>query len=215
MAPKRIVGKKPKAVQGMQDAIVADGQPITADSIAAQSYDKRKAAFTAFASMLKDSFPSQYQMYKDYKNDRDKREHLARLMVDPMEGGAIVTNNTERSVDNSTQGNEQWLHESQIAGPQFLNDARMAQVLCESGDLQDRPSELPSLAARGFKQYYFSWSLYQNTISKRQIVGASCSGSVDADQYKEVVDSMVAPINGFTPHEGPSGQGEADTQQKK
>ena len=86
------------------------------------------------------------------KSDSDRMPWLAQYTIGPEQAttkGFVRTTafNTVKQDDDAA-----WLHESQIAGPAYLNDAIAAKVLTNSGELESRPSESPSFVAEGLKQ---------------------------------------------------------------
>ena len=98
----------------------------------------------------------------------------------------------------------------------WLNDAEAAKVLCESGDLEPRPHEYPALAAKGWKQYEFSWSKYCTKAGYREEAGTHAEGDMSAEQYEEVTKHLRTN-RGSNPRKraAPKAAREPETAEKK
>ena len=75
--------------------------------------------------------------------------------MDPQTATCVGFNKTTAYDESSKTGQTAWLHLSELGGPQWLNDMKMAEVLVASGDLASRPSQYQALADEGYKQYEF------------------------------------------------------------
>ena len=126
--------------------------------------------------------------YKSLKTDSARRELLASFVLDPTVGVSKGFNMTcvEKTDLQTTVG--RWMHQSEIAGPDGLNDPSLAKVVCESGDLEER--EYPALAAAGEKQFWFSKDAISKTIGTKKRSGVENTAELTPDEYKVVQASM-------------------------
>jgi hypothetical protein len=104
-----------------------DPNNITGEDIKDWSNNKCNGLFNALRSNLTND-PD--------KRDRDRRVWLGRFIVDPKSGGCKCLSTTTIYNTKSVDETEQWLHESEIAGPNYLNNKEMAKMLCTSGELE-------------------------------------------------------------------------------
>eukprot|EP00959_Pyramimonas_sp_CCMP1952_P362764 7596740-Pyramimonas_sp.AAC.1 len=81
--------------------------------------------------------------YMKLKADADRRDWLAKFVVDPSTGGSTASSGTTVTKRDTEKEVDEWLTEKQLGGPQWLNDPYAAKILCESGDLEDRPHRYP------------------------------------------------------------------------
>ena len=115
--------------------------------------------------------PSVRGDYTKLKTDADRRSWLAQYVMDPKTATSTGFNRTTAVNSSMKVGNGQWLHESEIGGPRFLNDSKAAAVLCGSGELDARDSEFESLAKQGWKQFFFPWEMIQKCTGWKQEAG--------------------------------------------
>ena len=87
-----------------------------------------------------------------------------------------------------TDANGQWLHESEIGGPRFLNNPEFAELVCASGQLASRPSEFTALAEKNIKQYYFTWETVRESH-----MGASWLAEQKVIKRKAPVEKIESP----------------------
>ena len=67
--------------------------------------------------------------------------------------GISTTTTTDGETDKKAG---RWMTQAQLAGPDGFDDPEQANNVCGSGDLDDQEHELPSLAKKGVKQYFFN-----------------------------------------------------------
>ena len=77
-------------------------------------------------------------------------------MMDPASGGGYGENFVERLSRREGEATEEWLTESQIGGPLYLNSPELAKVMVAS--LPSKPHKNAALAAKGIKVYKYEHS---------------------------------------------------------
>ena len=189
MAPlKRAeVEKIPKQVELARAAL--NGKEVTADNLKAAMSSKD---LNNLASSFRNSMtPAVKDEYKQLKSDSDRRAWLAQYVVDPKQATTTGFNRTTAVNEQMKEGAGQWLHESEIGGPRFLNDPEAARILCESGELESRPSEYESLAKVGKKQHYFNWELFRKKTGFRDEAGVEAQADLKPDEYSDIKKHMT------------------------
>ena len=111
--------------------------------------------------------------YSKLASDGERRAWLAQYIIDPQAATLTGFNKTTAFNTSSKDVEVRWWHESQIA--KFLCDDEMANVLRKSGELQERSSEFPSLAAKGHKRYAFSRSMARQSTGVTEEAGVNVS----------------------------------------
>ena len=114
--PKGGGAKLPKPVQMARDALLAKGiTDVTADSLkAALSAKQYNALCNSFRTTMT---PNTKKMYSGLRTDMERRAWVAQYVVDPETACCQGYNRVEAINEKTQQGTEQWLHESEIAGP--------------------------------------------------------------------------------------------------
>ena len=138
------------------------------------------------------------EKYKSLETDEQRREYVAHYIMAP---DVAVNEGFNRTTVKDEEVNEsatQFLTESQLAGPQWLNDAAQARILCASNYLDDRPHELPPLAAEGIKQYEFSWAILRRNTGWCKIAGTSTKSELTPAEYEKVTRDIDNA--GLQPH---------------
>ena len=130
-----------------------------------------------------------FAMYKALKTDAERRDWLASFIIDSSCGSCEATASTTVSKSNVEQGEGQWVTESQLAGPLFLNDAQHATVTVKR--LISRPHEDPELAADDVKQYWYVKETVQVGTSVNDAVTARTTAELSAEDYEVVRDVMT------------------------
>ena len=176
--------KIPAPVQQVRDIL---GSEITAEKL--QLVDK--ALLNKLANNMRNTMQeSPKKAYKACKNDAERREWLAFYCMDPV--GAINEGfngqvNYDEQVDDK---GEQWLTESQLAGPNYLNDKDHASICIKAKYFDEQPHEAKALADEGIKQYLFSWTIFRRKTGQRKEAGVSSKRELSADEYKQVQEQM-------------------------
>ena len=134
------------------------------------------------------------QVKNDYKSncasDAERRAWLAHYVLDPASAVHKGYNRVEVHESEQKKVQGQWLHEAQIAGPNYLNCKELTKLILP--ELTPRLSQFKALAEKGLQQYYFSMEMMESTIGKAQTAGVYSEGDMAADQAVAVRDSMLA-----------------------
>eukprot|EP00959_Pyramimonas_sp_CCMP1952_P231532 4839547-Pyramimonas_sp.AAC.1 len=83
----------------------------------------------------------------------ERREWIAQFITDPSACRRSGYTTTKAVDSRMSEDGEEWVLQSTLAGPLWLNDKETAHILCDSGDLESRPSTYPSLAQKGMKEF--------------------------------------------------------------
>ena len=198
--------KVPKAVQQARDAL--RGMEINADTIkkilSAKDYNN---LCCNFRNQMSASVKSEY---KALSGDEERRNWIAQYVLDPHTTVASGFNKTTAYIGNETLKEYRWLHESEIASEQFLNSKEMAAMLTKSGELESRPSEFPSLAAEGYKQYWFNVSRVRASHGWTQEAGTSLKSDLKEEEYKEVNAKILSESSGSGKRKTPTPKVESE-----
>ena len=181
--------KLPKAVQLAREKVALAGfEQITPQALmsALSKAELNKLGNINRAAM----HPPTKAKYEALKTDSDRKSWLAHYVVDPTTATCSGYMRVEAFNTKINRGTEQWMHESEIAGPKGLNCPRLAKILCQSNTLPDQPSEYAALAAAGEKQYLFDRSNYVKDTGAKEVNGAVANTELQADEFKEVAASL-------------------------
>ena len=178
--------KVPRPVQEARQKLA--GKPINAETIveALGRAGLNKLAGCARYNMV----DSVRDKYNQFKTDQQKREWLAQYVLDPKIAKCTASNETAATDEKLAEEDEGWLYESQIAIK--LNDKEMAKILCESGELQDRPADHEALNKAGYKQYWFVSKHFLNRTGTKQTNAVRAEVELSTDEYNEVKEHMAS-----------------------
>ncbi len=86
----------------------------------------------------------------------------------------------------------EWIHVSEIGGPQHFNDMALAEAMAENGDFGEcRISEYPNAAKLGRKQYWYSTEKVSDITGTRQNNGVVSKVTLAADEAREVREELT------------------------
>ncbi len=179
--------KLPKPVVAAREKLA--GVEITKDTL---FRFLAKSELNVLASNMRNTMlPEAKEKYGRLKSDSDRRAWLAQYVIDPKTTTNMGFNSTTTYNEEVKVGKTLWLHESEIAGSKFLNDPEMARIICNSGELEARPSEHTALAEKGYKQYYFCKEELKKYTGVREEAGVQAEAQLRDDEYAEVQADMV------------------------
>ena len=121
---------------------------------------QRNAVYSCLNTTLKAHFPNRFDDYAKMEWEK-KREWLAAFVVDPASGGSVVINTTSREIENTRKGAENWLTQTQLEGPGYLNSKELAAIAIES--CESRPHDT-SEALRKAGVLEYKW-----TVNSREV----------------------------------------------
>jgi hypothetical protein len=179
--------KVPKPVVAARGKL--QGEEITAENL---TKFLNKAELNNLANSFRNTMTAQVKDdYSKLKSDADRRGWLAQYIIDPQTASCSGFNKTTAFNKTSSDTEACWLHQSQIAGPNYLNDPAAAAILCASGELADRASEFASLAAKGWKQFYFSMAMVRTSTGSKDENGVQADSDLQGGEFTEVKDHIV------------------------
>ena len=85
-----------------------------------------------------------------------------------------------------------WVLQSVLEGPNYLNDKIAVQALIDAGELESRPCKYQSLAAKGYMEYKVTSEFLRLMKGKRQENGVSSMADLKAEEAAEVKDAINA-----------------------
>jgi hypothetical protein len=130
--------------------------------------------------------------YKQLRTDDERRSWLAQYVVDPDSAACKGFNKTSAYNTSESRSASRWLTQAQLASASCLNDNDAAKTVCESGDLESRLHELPSLAAKGVKQYYLSENYDFHAAGLKDEAGVSAESDLHSGELEEVKEHMLS-----------------------
>ena len=128
--------------------------------------------------------------YKELKTDEERREWLVYYLIDPKSAVNTGFNKTTAFDEEANKRNEQWITEEQMSGPNYLNSASHAKIVCDSKVFDVQDHEIAALANAGVKQHLFSWSRLERTTGFRKEAGIEATAELTADEYTQMRDHM-------------------------
>ena len=194
MGRGKIVDKTsmPKALAQLKAELVKKGQ-FTEEAVQKMSSAELKNSYSALNDRLKDMFPDLHPKYKTHTKETEKRAWVFAFMNDPVSGGSSCLTMFERRVEEVTNENEEWVHLNELIAPTRLNSPEDATIMISGGDIEERPSEYPSMRAAGKPQYL--WNKVTKSLVKKKIISTSVSNEneMTGDQFKTVAAAMNDP----------------------
>ena len=190
--PDESAQKIPKSIEKCREFLLAQGHQITAESVSTLPHALANPVTTLLRARLTGD---QKVEYKALKDDSSKRDWLAQFIADPKVPGAKRGFNTHTAI-NSQEGlvQAEWLLESQIGGPKWLNDMALASELCRSGELDDQPSRFKCLAEKGVKEYRWSRSIQRKLTGWKDEAGCEHSAEINAPEFEQVRDAIKSTL---------------------
>ena len=179
--------KVPRAVQRARDAL--RGLDVTAENL---KKVLGKKEFNTLANNMRNNMGETVkQEYKKLTTDDERRKVLAFYVLDPKT--CTLTGWNSQVVFNKSKSisDWRWLHQSEIASPLYLNSEHLAEQLCKSGELEDRPSEYACFAAKGLKQYHFHTGMMRKENGNKTEAGTSAKTDLAQAEYEKVSNSMM------------------------
>ncbi len=179
--------KVPKVVERARAAL--HGCDITPSSLKDKLSNKE---LNNLANTFRNTMPPEVKdEYGKLRSDSDRRQWLCQFVLDPHVASTRGFNKTTAKNSVNSEGQAQWLHLSELAGPIHLNNKELAKALVESGELQERWSEYASLAALGEKQYYFSKETLKRKTGFMEEAGVEAQSDLKSEEYTEVKEHII------------------------
>ena len=181
--------KIPKAVQRARDLMEESGAEVNADTIKA---NLTPTEFNSLCSGFRQNMAKNPQLKKAYTatNDAGKRQWIAQYVLDPEACLLTGTNTSSVALTNKSKSEVQWLTFDQLAGPDWFASKDHATIVTESGDLEERDHELPSLAKKGVKQWKYQKSHEATIASHTESASVSASCELKPDEYDQLKEHM-------------------------
>lgn len=184
------LGSVPKALITAREAL-GDSPKIDGAALkSALTSTQFRAVTDAFRNAMKGS-PAMQADYGSAATNVQRRNMIASFVLDPDMCKAKGCNRTIVENKELDQVCGAWLMESQIGGPEHLNNPEAAKILCESGELPVRDHEYESLNAAGIKQYWFTKAHLLKSTGRVETAEASLDIDLAKDEYQSVVDKMA------------------------
>ena len=184
--------KLPKPVQDARALLAKHHMEITAQNL-------RDLLPTKLLNTLQTTFRNKMTDFEKKKHKTENRDSqaqwLANFIIDPKDWRGSCYNSTTVNESEEEKKTKVWITQSQMGGPNYLNDAAAAKALCDSGTLASRAHEYEALAKLGKEhdQHEFDTSMTLSSQGWVESAGIRRDGDLNADEYAQVRDAMVAP----------------------
>ena len=96
-----------------------------------------------------------------------------------------------------------------------MNDPDAARVMLDTQSLPEQPHEVPSLAASGWKQHYFTWSKTRTTAGKKGTAGTEGTATLTSEQYESVTEHLKKSQAAVSKKRPSPKQKEPESEEKK
>lgn len=140
--------------------------------------------------------PDQKKAYKTADRDA-KAAWISQYLVDPKAGIVKGFNCVTAKLVKDDLSRWRWLHESEIA--KELNSEPLAKLLCESGQLDSRPSEFKALADAGHRQHHFNSKEYTDSKRIEEAAGVETVTELKPEEYEAVGEHMKKSFESVNP----------------
>ena len=184
--------KVPKPIKEAQEALIAlKGSLENVCPEDLQCFD-HQTMNKLYSSMRTSNASKNSVAQTDYaatcKSDLQRREWLARFIVDPSSGGCKAEMSMTAVNDKLDTEQEFLVTEDELGGPQWLNNPQHAKWAIE--ELVPQPHEWPSLAKRGVLQYKVSRKWLERQTGTKERASAITESTMTAEQFTQVSDAM-------------------------
>lgn len=187
--------KVPSAVleaRGQLEKAGVDLNAISASDLKEKLPDETlKRLFSAYGSALQVCPQPQSKCKAAAKSQDEKREWLARFVVDPKTAGADLSAKSDASVGRVTDKVREyiWITENQMAGPLCCNSKEDAAI--QKDGLESRPHESAKMREHNIKQYKWIFKKETETDRKEEKTTVRADASMNEADYQAVRDRML------------------------
>ena len=138
--------------------------------------------------------PDEKTTHEKVSGDDNRRDWMVRFVLDPYACKLKGTNTHSIANIKRKNDNEQWLMQSQIAGPKFLNSAELAEILCDSGELDSRPNEYKCFRDKNIPQFMFEWSKVNKVLERNDTATVQAETELTPEDFAKVRDGMEQDV---------------------
>ena len=185
-------GALPPAIQRAIRTLSEQGFSITAENMKHLSHKARKDAFMALQNGLRAKAPDELGKYKMVTGQDEKRQWLARFMLDPSCAGLKGRNTFAKETEDVEGVDFVWITKDTMAGPSYLNNAVTADLAC--ADCASRPySRSESAASAGvleYKYYFERGSHKRRSLEKTEVSAEADVNDEDYTKIREATQSV-------------------------
>ena len=182
------------ALQALLDQL--DSTDPAADAIKLVPTKIRKAAFKACKdAMTKLDDPRLKEAYSRIETDKDRRQWLLDFALDKTGARCLGTQTTERSVSSRDGWKYQWLTESELASPTWLNSKGNTTIAIKSMVSQKHQSN-DALREAGVLQYQHWYQVGAITGEQKTTIGIKAEVDLTHGEFEEVSNAMCATEGG-------------------
>ena len=149
--------KMPKLVSEVHELIQLNpGSPPTDMKVIKNALSKQK--YNTLGNTFRNSLTEEQKTTYKTLTTKQKDEWLLQFVLDPQLCSLKGFNTNTAYKDDRNEDKEMWVTEDQLAGPQFLNNATHAALVCKSGELDSKDHHWKALADAGVKEYRVTMS---------------------------------------------------------
>ena len=127
--------------------------------------------------------PKEWQNRQNGCSSDEDEQFIEDRVVDRFVGINSLMNSSSK-----TDLSAEWLHRSEIK--KRLHDDAMGDILCDSGELPERPSEYKCFADKGYKQYYLHRSRFRLAPSQTNTSGNVTKAELTPHEVMKVIEDM-------------------------
>ena len=184
-------GALPPAIQRAISRLTEKGLAITPENMKHLCHKERKDAFAAMANGLRAKAPDEFGKYKTVTSQDEKRQWLAKFMLDPSCATLRGRNTNSKETEDVEGVDFVWITKDTMAGPSYLNNAVTADLV--SADCASRPySRSESAAAAGvleYKYYFENGSHKKRSSEKTEVRAEADLNDEDYVKIREATQS--------------------------
>jgi hypothetical protein len=185
--------KEPKIIHEVREVLAGKGVEASGANLKAHLTPEQLSKLSnRFRQVVAQNEPKQME-YKALSSDAERRDVIAQFLLDPEEFLCKAKNSVEVVNTNNDEAVGEWLYETQVAGPMYLNDADLAREICGGLDKtpgMSRESDNPEARKLGKKQFYWVRQQDKHITGVSEKAKVEKETSISPDQFQEVANSM-------------------------
>ena len=173
-------------------AIVVARQFVGSGNVAVSDLDKiPKNTYSIIGTQFRASLTqAQKEKYKTMPAEA-RRGWIAQFISDPQIGKKRGFHEVKATDSKKTVDEEHWLLETQLASPAWFNSDTLAHLLCESGELESRPSKYEVFAKKGLKEFKITKAMLQRFTGWEQNAGVVNEAEVSAGEFASATAAIL------------------------
>ena len=149
-----------------------------------------KAGYNNFTNNFRNSLSEMDRGQYNARSPREEEDWVLQWALDPVACKTSGFNKKCACRDEGSLEDEGWYTVDQLGSARWFNNPGHAKLVCDSGELESRPSRFKALADTGVKEFRTSETILRRLIGVREENGVEAETDLTADEFAEVKQSI-------------------------